>query len=101
MGSAHVGQIDVVVAGMIPVANVEAKVRHAAAPVAPQQFNPENSRLFAWLRILSPQTRTGVFHWRKARVSKRSYVVKAAVCTENPHTPGRSDDEDRQGSRVI
>ena len=23
------------------------------------------------------------------------------VCTENPPTPGRSDDEDRQGSRVI
>jgi hypothetical protein len=79
MGGAHVGQIDVVVAGMIPVANVEAKVRHAAAPVAPQQFNPENSRSFARLRVLSPETRTGVFHWRKARVSKRSYVVKAAL----------------------
>src|ERR1700681_2096037 len=58
-GRRHVGQIDVVVAGMIPVANVEAKVRHAAAPVAPQQFNPENSRLFARLRVLSPETRTG------------------------------------------
>src|ERR1700720_773643 len=79
MGDAHVGQIDVMVAGMIPVANVEAKVLHAAAPVAPQQFNPENSRLFARLRVLSPETRTGVFYWRKARVSKRSYVVKAAL----------------------
>src|ERR1700676_2276544 len=79
MGGAHVGQIDVMVAGMIPVANVEAKVLHAAAPVAPQQFNPENSRLFARLRVLSPETRMGVFHWRKARVSKRSYVVKAAL----------------------
>jgi hypothetical protein len=49
MGSAHVGQIDVVVAGMIPVANVEAKVRHAAVLVAPQQSDPENSRLFARL----------------------------------------------------
>ena len=41
MGSARVGQIDVVVAGMIPVANVEAKVRHTAVVfVAPQKFNP-------------------------------------------------------------
>ena len=47
MGSAHVGQIDVVVAGMIAVANVEAKARHAAVLVVPQQFNPEHSRLFA------------------------------------------------------
>ena len=51
MGSARVGQIDVVVAGMIPVANVEAKVRHAAVPVAPQQFDPDNSHLFARLRL--------------------------------------------------
>jgi hypothetical protein len=51
MGSARVGQIDVVVAGMIPVANVEAKVRHAAVLVAPQQFDPDNSRLFARLRL--------------------------------------------------
>src|SRR5450755_446427 len=36
-------------------------------------------RLFARLRVLSPETRTGVFHWRKARVSKRSYVVKSAL----------------------
>jgi hypothetical protein len=49
MGSAHVGQLDVVVAGMIPMANVEAKVRHAAVLVAPQQYNAENSRLFARL----------------------------------------------------
>src|SRR5450631_3563594 len=45
-------------------------------PVAPKQFNPENSLR---LRVLSPETRTGVFHWRKARISKRSYVVKAAL----------------------
>jgi len=43
MGSAHVGQIDVVVAGMIPVPNVEAKARHAAVLVAPQQLDPEDS----------------------------------------------------------
>jgi hypothetical protein len=28
---------------------------------------------------LPPETRTPVFHWRKARISKRSYVVKAAL----------------------
>jgi hypothetical protein len=33
MGSARVGQIDIMVAGMIPVANVEAKVRNAAVLV--------------------------------------------------------------------
>jgi hypothetical protein len=38
-----------VVAGMIPVANVEAKVRHAAVLVAPQQYDAENSRLFVRL----------------------------------------------------
>jgi hypothetical protein len=38
MGSARVGQIDVVVAGMIPVASVEAKARHAAVFVASQQI---------------------------------------------------------------
>ena len=51
MGSARVGQIDLVVAGMSPVANVEAKVRHAAVLLAPQQFDPEHSRLFARLRL--------------------------------------------------
>jgi hypothetical protein len=37
MGSTHVGQIDVMVAGMISVANVKAKVRHVAVLVNPQQ----------------------------------------------------------------
>lgn len=55
MGSARVGQIDLVVAGMIPVANVEAEVRRAAAFVAPQQFNRENSRLFVRLPELGLQ----------------------------------------------
>jgi hypothetical protein len=70
MASAHVGEIDVVVAGMIAVANVEAKVRHAAVLMAPQQFNPENSRLFVRLPELGRDA---------PRISKRSYVVKAAL----------------------
>jgi hypothetical protein len=82
MGSAHVGQIDVVVAGMIPVANVEAKVRHAAALVALNNLTQSMAVCSLGCR-LPPETRTPVFYWRKARISKRSYVVEAAVCTEN------------------
>ena len=57
-------------AGMIPVANVEAKVRHAAVLVAPQQYDAENSRLFVRLPELGRDA---------PRISKRSYVVKAAL----------------------
>jgi len=49
---------------------------------APQQFNPENGRLSA--RLPTTPTRTGVFHWRKARISKRSYVVKATAPRNKP-----------------
>ena len=52
MGSALVGQIDVMVAGIIAVANVEAKIRHAAVPCGPEHFNADNSRLFARLPTL-------------------------------------------------
>jgi hypothetical protein len=73
VSSAHVGQIDVVVAEMIPVTNVEAKVRHAAVLMIPQHFNPENSRLFVRL----PELGRGA-----PKISKRSYVVKAALQQE-------------------
>jgi hypothetical protein len=59
-----------VVAGMILVANVEAKVRHAAVLMIPQHSNPENSRLFVRL----PERGRGA-----PKISKRSYVVKAAL----------------------
>ena len=70
MGSARVGQIDVVVARMIPVANVEAKVRHTAVVL----WHHKNlilgiGGLFVWL----PELGRGA-----PRISKRSYVVKTA-----------------------
>jgi hypothetical protein len=56
-----------VVPGMNPVANVEAKVRHAA--VARQQSNPSIG-----LFVRLPELGRGAL-----RIWKRSYVVKAAL----------------------
>ena len=82
MGSARVGQIDVVVAGMSPVANVETKVRHAAVLVAPQQSDPDNSRLFARLRL--ERLRLGELIGVLARPFGGSPVTRAAPDATRP-----------------
>jgi hypothetical protein len=63
MGSAHVGQIDIMVAGMIPVANVEAKVRHAAVLVDEvwarnMRSMPENYGLSGYAYVFMRETIT-------------------------------------------
>jgi hypothetical protein len=89
MGSAHVGQIDVVVAGMIPVANVEAKVRHAAVLVAPQQSDPENSHLLARLPTRKATT------WRVGWGPRRFAAV-----AQTPRCWQHAQRQTQQGRRV-
>src|SRR5450631_758669 len=78
MGGAHVGQIDVMVAGMIPVANVEAKVRHAAALWPHNNLTQRIAVCSLGCEYFGRKLGRGV-PLAKARVSKRSYVVKAAL----------------------
>jgi hypothetical protein len=107
MGGAHVGQIDVMVAGMIPVANVEAKVRHAAVLVDEgmgTQYEyrsmPENYGLSGYPHVFMRKTITicaSLYFARARSASKGLKFILVAVngmrhppSNEHPPATGRA-----------
>jgi hypothetical protein len=107
MGGAHVGQIDVMVAGMIPVANVEAKVRHAAVLVdegmgAQYEYRsmPENYGLSGYPHVFMRKTITicaSLYFARARSASKGLKFILVAVngmrhppSNEHPPATGRA-----------